>query len=237
MDYRITDWVSDPNGAEKYYSERLLRLPGPFSCYTPPQPLPEVVPPPKDAPFTFGSFNNATKISDDTLWLWSECLKRVPGSRMVVKDRNFDSDSMKDLVRERFAQKGIPADCLEFIAFVKKGGDHLECYNRVHLALDTIPYNGTTTTLEAALMGVPTVCLLGNSHVSRVGVSLNTHLGLNAFIARTPQEYIDLAARHAKNKNRLYETKSKLRVRLLTGPLCDARTWARDFCEAVASVL
>jgi predicted O-linked N-acetylglucosamine transferase (SPINDLY family) len=237
MDYRITDWVSDPNGAEKYYSERLLRLPGPFSCYTPPQPLPEVAPPPKDAPFMFGSFNNATKISDDTLWLWSECLKRVPESRLMVKDRNLDSNAMKDLLRERFVQKGISADRLEFLAFVQNGGEHLRCYNHVHLALDTVPYNGTTTTLEAALMGVPTVCLLGNSHVSRVGASLNTRLGLDAFIAQTPQEYIELAARHAKNKNRLYETKSKLRAHLLASPLCDAQGWAKDFCEAVASVL
>jgi predicted O-linked N-acetylglucosamine transferase (SPINDLY family) len=63
-------------------------------------------------------------------------------------------------------------------------------YNQIDIALDTFPYNGTTTTCEALWMGVPVITLAGNTHVSRVGMSLLSNVGLREFIANTPEEYM-----------------------------------------------
>lgn len=78
--------------------------------------------------------------------------------------------------------------------------EHLEAYNEIDIALDTFPYNGTTTTCEALLMGVPVISLAGDRHASRVGASLLNQVGLFKFTANSQEEYIQIAKDLAANK-------------------------------------
>ncbi|MGD0465031.1 MAG: hypothetical protein ABSB74_21315, partial [Tepidisphaeraceae bacterium] len=105
---------------------------------------------------------------------------------------------------------------------------HLELYHRVDLALDTYPYHGTTTTCEALWMGVPVVSLAGRTHASRVGVSLLSNVGLPEFIARTPQQYVQIATGLAGDLPRLAELRRTLRPRMQASPLMDAPRFARN---------
>ena len=78
--------------------------------------------------------------------------------------------------------------------FQTEFASHFGAYANVDVALDTFPYHGTTTTCEALSMGVPVVTLAGVTHVSRVGVSLLTSVGLKELIAQSPEEYVKIAA-------------------------------------------
>jgi predicted O-linked N-acetylglucosamine transferase (SPINDLY family) len=114
--------------------------------------------------------------------------------------------------------------------------DHLAAYRRVDIALDTHPYNGTTTTCEALYMGVPVVTLAGRHHASRVGASLLHAVGLPGLVADSPDEYVRIAAGLAADAARRAELRASLRAMLLGSPLCDAPGFARKFGEALRGV-
>ena len=104
---------------------------------------------------------------------------------------------------------------------------HFDAYKRIDIALDTFPYNGTTTTCEALWMGVPVVTFAGDRHVSRVGTSLLTSVGLTECIATGRQAYVDLAVRLASDMETLSAIRRGLRERMRGSPLMDATRFCR----------
>ena len=104
---------------------------------------------------------------------------------------------------------------------------HLGWYNQIDIALDVFPYNGTTTTCEALWMGVPVITLCGNSHVSRVGASLLSRVGLADLVATSEAEYLDKALAMAANADARRELRFGLRQRMKDSPLLDAARFTR----------
>ncbi len=231
VDYRITDWLSDPAGVEELYTERLVRLPGGFLCFLPPPDLPDIGAPPLLAAghLTFGSFNREIKISQDTYDLWARVLRTVPGSRMVMKSIAGAEPATRERQLGEFERRGIARERIDVVGFIADQKHHLACYRDVDIVLDTYPYHGTTTTLDALLMGVPVITLEGYNHASRVGASLLSQVGLAELIAGSPDEYIAMAVELAGDSGRLASLHGTLRARLLASPLCDGPGFVRKF--------
>ncbi|HEY6837624.1 MAG TPA: hypothetical protein VI389_02660, partial [Geobacteraceae bacterium] len=229
MDYRITDAVADPEGsADRLHTERLVRLSHGFLCYAPPQEAPPLSPPPceENGFITFGSFNNPAKMGRETLNLWGDVLRDVPGSRLFLKNKIFAEKKTCRFFLDRLAEAGIQPQRVTFAPHTPSLEGHLGCYGSVDIALDTFPYNGTTTTCEALWMGVPLVTLSGDRHASRVGSSLLSRLGLEELVARTPEEFGVLTVGLASDRARLTALRSTLRGRMQTSPLCDTTLFA-----------
>lgn len=226
MDFRLTDAFADPPGeSDALHTETLVRLPGGFLCYEPP---PEAAEPYAcKGPLTFASFNYLAKATPEVVGLWARILKAVPGSRLVLKSKPLSDPMARDRYLRLFAAHGIHADRLELLGWIATKDSHLVQYNRVHVALDPFPYNGTTTTCEALWMGVPVVTLAGQVHAARVGVSILSHLGLPELIARDNEEYVEIAVRLAQNPDRLAELRRTLRDRMRASPLLDGPAFAR----------
>jgi protein O-GlcNAc transferase len=104
---------------------------------------------------------------------------------------------------------------------------HLALYDRIDIALDPFPYNGTTTTCQALWMGVPVVALRGDRHASRVGASLLTQIGLTDLIADSIGAYVEIAVALASDPARLADLRHSLRRRMAASSLCDAGGFAR----------
>jgi len=196
---------------------------------------------------TFGSFNNSCKINLLIITLWAQILKAQPGSRLLLKFRAGDDRQVRDNYFRRFERLGIPRDRVDIYGF-KPAVEHLQLYGEVDIALDTYPYNGTTTTCDALYMGVPVISLVGKCHVSRVGLSILTRVGLGFFAALTHQEYIDRASALAAKPHALAKIRASMRQRMLAGKLCDAKGFAHRveaayrkmwhrWCQARSSVL
>lgn len=231
MDWRFTDAIADPPGdADRHCSERLLRLDRGFLCYRAPELAPEVAEPPsiRSGNITFGSFNNLAKLTPELVALWARLLARLPGSRIVIKAHGLASDGVQRAMRERFAAAGVAEDRVTLLDAERAVRHHLERYAEMDIALDSFPYHGTTTTFEALWMGVPVVVLEGRAHVSRVGVSILRHLGLDELVARDADDYIAKAAALAADPERLARLRAGLRDRLRESPLMDARAFARS---------
>ena len=106
--------------------------------------------------------------------------------------------------------------------------EHLKSYEKVDIALDTYPYNGTTTTCEALWMGVPVVSLVGQYHASRVGLSILNRVGLEFFAASNPEEYISKTIALASNIQSLAQIRTSMRARIADSGLCYAKGFARN---------
>jgi protein O-GlcNAc transferase len=230
IDYRIVDAVTDPPGsADRQASETLLRLPGGFLCYRPARDLRAAAAPPglASGSVTFGSFNNPAKLSGATLDGWARLLARLPHSRLLLKGSPFRDAATRALYLDRLVQRGVAADRIALIGWIADPAAHLTLYERVDIALDTFPYNGTTTSLEALSMGVPVVSLRGDRHAGRVGASLLGQVGLAELVADSVEAYIAIAAELAQKPQQLAALRSSLRSRMLASPLCDTAGFTR----------
>jgi predicted O-linked N-acetylglucosamine transferase (SPINDLY family) len=236
MAFRLADSLVDLPENDKFWTERLVRLRGPAWCYQLPQDLPPVSP--SATGIVFGSLNNSRKYSRETVALWAKVLLAVPGAQLLLKEPGHPN--IAPLLREdfwrRFEALGVPRERVRFLPRQKESGDFLCRYNEIDVALDTFPYNGTTTTMEAMAMGVPTVALWGDCHAARVSAALNQWAGLEALNANSEEEYVGIAVGLAEDKNRLLDLKKSLRERLLASPLCDGKAFAEDWTRTLLSL-
>lgn len=228
IDYRLTDELADPAGQEVFFAEKLLRPPGCFLCYKPLPDAPEVAPLPalEKGYVTFGSFNNLAKVNPEVIALWAELLAVIPGSRMLIKSSSLDDMPTRERYYALFEARGVARERLDLLGHTPTQAEHLDLYRRLDIALDTFPYNGTTTTCEALWMGVPVITLAGVSHAGRVGVSLLGSAGFPGWIAETPGQYISLAAALAGDVEMLAGLRASLRECMAASPLCDGKSFA-----------
>lgn len=240
VDYRIVDSITDPIGCEDAAVEKLLRLDPCFLCYQPPagtMDSPEPPMPSTDSGIIFGSFNNLMKFNDDLARIWTQLLQSVPGSRLIMKAASLGDQRVNRQTAERFAKFGLDTSRLTLLGVIPEVKDHLQAYGRMHIALDTFPYAGTTTTVEALLMGTPIVTLAppspGAMHAHRVGASLLSAVGLPELVATTPEQYIAIAKGLATDLPRLTALRAGLRRRLLDSVLCDQPAFTRRFEGAI----
>ena len=114
--------------------------------------------------------------------------------------------------------------------------DYLALYRSIDVALDPYPFGGGTTTCDALWMGVPVVSLAGNTAVSRAGSTLLANAGLDGLVARSAEQYIELAAGLIRDTPGLAALRRELRGRLESSPVMDARQFARDLEAAFVTV-
>lgn len=226
IDYKIVDSYTDPPGmTDQFYTEKLVRLPDSFLCYLPPACSPDVANLPALAldHITFGSFNNFTKISSEIIEVWIKILMAKPKSHLMIKAKSLSEKSVCDYILGIFRQKGITSDRLQLLPWEASPKKHLSLYSQIDIALDTYPYHGTTTTCEALWMGVPVITLAGKSHISRVGVSLLSNIGLPELIAKTYDEYVTIAVNLACNLEQLQALRQNIRDKMSHSPLIDSQ--------------
>ncbi len=177
--------------------------------------------------FTFGSFNTFMKISDETINVWSNILKNVENSRLILKSSNFCNE---DLLMNKFRSNGVSDQVVIYkkLNFFKHE-DHLNLYKKIDLCLDTFPYNGVTTTFESLWMNVPVIVLKGNNFTSRCGVSIIKNSKQDYLIANNKKEYVSKAVFLAKNLDQLNIIRKNLYDNILSTDLFNTKKFSRDF--------
>jgi predicted O-linked N-acetylglucosamine transferase (SPINDLY family) len=234
IDYVLADPIVAPPTEEKLFTEKLWRLPDSYLCYTPPKAAPAVAPLPAAANgfVTFGSFNNLNKVNDKTLELWARLLARVANARLAFKAGALRRPEAETALRARFEAAGGDPGRLLVLPYAEAFADHLAAYGAVDIGLDPFPYNGTTTTCEALLMGVPVLTLKGDRFIAHVGESLLTSAGLAGWIAADAEEFVAKAAVFAADPAGLAALRQGLRARFLASPLCDGPRFAENLTAA-----
>lgn len=225
MDYIVVDDVLAPPGERTYFSEVPLRLPASYVCFTPRTTL-EPGPPPfeRNKFITFGCMNNPSKINKYVVGWWAQILNIVPDSVLLMRYALFIDPLVRERIAKMFRECGIPDNRYQML---EGKTEFMSVYQDVDIALDTFPYNGTTTTCEALWMGVPVITLRGDRFVSRVGASLLTYTGLNDLITESPQQYMELAVQLARDPKQVGELRRQLRRHLPNTPVFDPKSFVR----------
>jgi protein O-GlcNAc transferase len=228
IDYRITDAWVEPEGAEQFSSERLLRMPHSYFCYRPADVAQTLqvndLPAVRNGYITFGSFNMYAKINDTHIRRWAEILTRLPNSKLLLKVR-MSGDSLRNFktaITQRFAYLGIAPQRLIIRDYARALDLALQIYHEVDICLDTHPYSGATTTCESLWMGCPVVSLYGKTHASRMSFSILSAAGLGELASADPETYIATAVTLAQNIEKLKNLRATMRKRLCASPLMDA---------------
>jgi len=169
-------------------------MPNAFFCYQAPEKCPPVSPAPvlKNGYVTFASFNNLAKIGEEVVKLWSDALKAVPDSRLLIQCLSLNDPPTRAHYEQLFAAHEIDTIRIEFSA-AQDLGTYLSGHADVDIVLDTFPWNGHTVSCHALWMGVPVITLAGNRHSPRMGASILTNLDLINCIANSEPEFIAAA--------------------------------------------
>ena len=227
MDYRITDRHLDPPGQYgQYYSEESIRLPDSFWCYDPleNQTAVNALPAAAKGHISFGCLNNFCKVNPVVLEIWAEVLSAVDRSRLTI----MAAEGMhRRRVLDLLAERGVADDRVTFVAQQPRP-QYLQTYHGIDIGLDTVPYNGHTTSLDSFWMGVPVVTLTGSTVVGRAGLCQLMNLGLPELIASGPAQFVRIAAELAEDLPRLSKLRATLRERMRASPLMDAPRFARN---------
>ena len=226
MDYFFADPVYVPAEARPLFAERIYDLPC-LVTFELPEDAPDVAPPPAvGTPFTFGSFNRASRIGDATAAAWSRILTLAPEARLLLKDPGYDDEDARARITSLFARHELPMHRIEMRGRTPRR-EHLASFADVDLALDPFPNNGGVSTLEALYMGVPVLGHLGASAHSRVGASILTAAGLSSWLADDVETYVSKAVDIARNRGALASIRATLRRQLASSVVGDAAAYTR----------
>ena len=228
VDHRICDAVTDlPGQSEGLHSERLIRLRHSQWCYKPQVDMPPVSPLPflQRGYWTFGSFNQYPKLNPTLLETWASVLHKFANSRLLVL--GLPHDSAADWLFDTLEGFGIDEQRIDVRRRISIKA-YLESFSEVDVALDSFPYNGGTTSLDALINGVPVAHVEGQRSISRGGSSILTTLGLTQWIASSPKTLPDQLDQQLSDAGKMALLRAGLREKLLASPLMNAPEFTQD---------
>lgn len=194
MDAFIGDQETAAPELQEQFSERLWRLPRPWLAYPLDHAFPDATPLMQTDRPVLGAFCQVGKLSDATLAIWAEALRRLPEAILVLKDRGLQDPGMRQRLEERLSGFGVHPGRVMFLAPLEQWRDHVDHYNILDVALDTTPWSSATTGFEALAMGVPLVAIRGNRMASRMSSSLVRGVGREEWIGDTPEAIATIVA-------------------------------------------
>ena len=235
--FRLGDEWIDPPDSLSGYVEKTIYLAGGQPMFVPPEQSPLVTPLPATSRghLTFGSFNNQSKINDQCLDLWARVLRALPDARFVMKFPAGHDLGVQRYFRKRLETLGVEPERIQFVGQLSHYA-YLSQIGEVDLILDTYPFNGCVTTMEALWMGVPVVTLRGDTFVSRMGYAILRRLGLDRFVADDEQDFVAKACHFGSRLAELEQTRADLRERFLASPVLDPQRYTQDLSDALSTI-
>ncbi len=240
IDVFLADHVAVPADERCHYAERVVDLPclvtmeEPLSYNLKATSLPPIR---KNGYFTFGGYSRYEKMSDECIRTFGDILKRVPDSKLELKDNAYRRPySLRRVMR--LMPDIDPARLLFSVA--TSHPDHMLAYQQADLCLDPFPHGGGVVSLEQLYMGVPLITLYGKQPSGRNTSSVLTAIGRTEWIARSPAEYVEKAVEWSERTKELADARKTLRQELLASPVVAGyvekveeiyRSIFREWCE------
>lgn len=236
VDCIVGDPVVAPNGRqEPSHNEPSLLLPWSYAAYDLPE-MRHTLPPrgQEEAPFTFGCLVPIHFISPKTLLVWCEILRNNPSTRLLLN--SFDAGAAARRHAEgKLADGGIPAEQVLW-AGATDGPICCESWRQVHLGLCPLTGDSSYVALLGAWMGVPSIATPGATPWGAIPALTLQQLGLEAFVAQSAENYVELATHWAREQDTLKSLGTSLHERVKQSPLSDTQSFAEAFGAALEDI-
>jgi predicted O-linked N-acetylglucosamine transferase (SPINDLY family) len=244
MDYFFADPVAVPEDVRHLFAERVFDLPSLITMEPITDVQPVALPMLRNGFVTFGVFNRIDKISDQAVAVWSNLLRTVTESKIVIKHFALDEAFLRDGLIGRFVAHGVSQDSVICMGSGARR-DHLQAFANIDISLDPFPQNGGISTWESLYMGVPVVARLGNGAASRISGALLNAIGLDDWVANDDDGYIAVAQKFASIPSHLEKLRADLPARIASSPAGNAaiytqrveagyRQFWRDYCASAS---
>ena len=235
VDFILADKNTVKN-EEKYYGSKIFKLPKIWNSHRgfEHKRYFNEMPCKKNGYFTFGSLNNFMKLNEEVLDVWIKILKKIKNSKIILKSSLYVCE---DVITKKFEKEGL-INSVEILKKTKRDDfpSHINVYDKIDLCLDSFPYNGVTTTIEALWKNVPVITKEGYNFNSRCGESILKNANIENFIATNNDDYVEKAVFYASNTNELEKIRQNLFNKILETPLFDTKGFSNDFCEALENM-
>lgn len=230
IDYFIGDPYLSPTCENHHFTENIWNLPDSWLCLNPPKEIILIskLPALNNGYITFGCFGNLTKINNTVIKVWTEILNRVSNSKLFLKSKQFNDPIIINKIEKEFYFYGITKERL-ILESPSSRDEYFDSYNKIDIVLDTFPYSGGTTSIDAIWMGVPVLTLKGDRFLSHLGESIAYNSGQENWIAKDQKDYINKAIAFSSNLKYLSELRYRLRNLVLKTPLFDTKRFANNF--------
>ena len=234
IDYFIVDPHVLPRDAQEYYRETLWRLPNTYLAVNGFEVgIPSLTRKDLDIPehsVVYLSLQTPFKRHPDNIRLQIKILQQVPESYFIVSEGTYDkaiTKNVKNLFNTIAQEEGINPQRIILLPLLP-----LETY-RANLTLgdvvlDTYPFNGATTTLDALWLNIPLITKVGKQFHARQGYTFLTNLGITEGIAWTDEEYIKWGVKFGTDEELRKQVYEKLRQSKKTSPLWDGKQFTQD---------
>jgi len=224
MDWFISDGDLLPPAYDSHFRESIWRLPRLWIAYRGDTSLPgSKWKPSEDGTIWLGSFNNLSKVREQSLALWARVMNALPDSKLLLKDGKAADGSVRERITTELGRVGISAERIEFASKVPDWHAHMQLYDRLDIALDPIPLNSGTTAFDALWMGVPLVALEGDWMGARMTSAILNALGKPEWVAQNEDDYVDIITTLARDVSGRKSLRSEQRTLMANSPLCDAK--------------
>ena len=238
IDYIISDNNFFLEGEEKFYLEKIYRMPDFYSsfnvddgCYLDRELRPS--PYKKNGYISFGCFNNMIKLNTECFKTWIKILQSVPDSRLHLKNHGLANNDIQNYVRKFFNKRGIDSSRLILEPASQTRGEYLNSYYEVDICLDPFPIGGCTTSIDALFVGLPIICLYGNKMPHRSTASILKNLNYSELISYSKEEYIQKAVQLAHSKEKIDYYRASMRDSFLKSNIANSSKFAKDFSNAL----
>ncbi|MBF0587637.1 MAG: tetratricopeptide repeat protein [Magnetococcales bacterium] len=227
MDYLFADSIVMPQKQRRHFAETIYDLPCGIHLMSF-QPMPEVGPLPalKNGYLTLGVLARFDKISQPMIPLWSQVLKEIPHSHLILKLSRRNMEHYRPLVLGLFEREGVDTERIRVAGWTEQK-EHFKLMSEIDFQLDTYPAGAAVTGLESLRMGLPLVSLYSDNHASRYTASFMHNLGIHGWVAESEKEYLQIAVKQAADLPALAALRASLRARFDASPLGDHLGYAR----------
>jgi protein O-GlcNAc transferase len=238
IDYIVADRIVIPGDEHRYYTEKVVTLPGSYQVNDSKRATDTDVPTRAehglpDSGFVFCNFNQSYKLMPAAFGAWMRLLKEVDGSVLWMLEMNA---ALPDNLRREAASHGVDPERLVFAKHIPIA-KHLARLSLADLFLDSLPYNAHTTASDSLWAGVPLITCRGTAFPGRVAASLLQAAGLPDLVTETPEDYHALALKLAHSPALLASYRQQLAQNRATCALFDTDRFRRNLESAYETMM